>query len=134
VLIVDNNPWNVSVWWVEGFSLLGHLDQEIDSILACGTLADDIPVKVVSLGAFLSTGIPVVRIGFKADDEWEGLSVEIVFLDGTGLNEITLAFSRTVLASESPAGSILNSFGISIGIEVEVADFPEVLSWNKNIP
>jgi hypothetical protein len=134
VLIVHNNPWNVSVCWVEGFSLLGHLDYEIDSFLAGGTLVDDIPVKVVKLGTFPSVGIPVVRIGFKADDEGKSLSVKVVFLDGTSLNKVALALSRSMLAGKSPAGSILNSFGISIWIEVEVADFPEVLSLYKDKP
>lgn len=80
------------------------------------------------MGAFLSIDVPVVGVGLETDDEGEGLGVKVIFFDGTGLDQVSLAFGRTVLAGERPAGSVLNSLGISIGEEVEVADFPEVLA------
>ena len=100
MLIVNNHPWHVGVRWVQGFSLLSHLNEVVHSFLACGTLADGVPVEVVGLGAFLPVDVPVVGAGFETDDEGQSLGVQVVFLNSAGLNQVTLAFCRTMLASE----------------------------------
>ena len=37
-----------------------------------------------------------------------------------------------MLAIEAPAGSVLDSFSIAVGVEMEVANFPEVLCRGGN--
>lgn len=79
-------------------------------------------------GTSLARPCPVTGIGFQADDEGKGLSVEVILLNGAGLNQVSNTFGNAMLASESPAGSVWSPFGISIGIQMEVTDFPEVLN------
>jgi hypothetical protein len=133
MLIVHSNPWHIGVWRVQSFSLLSHLNKVLDSFLAGRALTYRRPVKVVGLGALLAADVPVVGVGLETDDEGQRLGIEVVFLNGASLNQVALTFGRPMLASERPAGSILDSPGIAIGIEVEVADLPEILSMvNKN--
>lgn len=134
VLPIDHNPWNVSVGWVQGFSSLSHLNFVIDSFSRSRALSNDVPVKVELFGTILSALNPVVGVAFKTNDEGQGLSVKVVFLDGTGFDQVTLALSFAMLAGKCPAGSILDSFSIAIRIKVEIADFPEVLCFNSKIP
>lgn len=92
-------------------------------------MINDVPVKVELFGAIFSTLNPIVGVTFKTNDEGQSLSVKVVFLDGTGFDQVTLALSFSMLAGKCPAGSILDSFGISVRVKVEVADFPEVLCF-----
>ena len=127
MLIVDDNPWNISMGWVEGLSFFSHFDNIFDTFSRTGTAVNFIPVQVIGLRAFLSACNPIIGVTFKTDNKWESLSVKIIFLDNTGLDKISLAFFFSMLTSEAPASSILGSFGISIRIKIEVTDFPEIL-------
>lgn len=128
VLTIDDSPWDISMRWVQGFSFLSHFYFILNSFSWCCTLVNLVPVQSISLRASLSTGNPIVCIFFQTDDEWKGLGIKIVFLDGTCFDQVTLAFSFSMLASESPAGSVLYSFGITIWIKVEVTNLPEILN------
>ena len=133
VLIVNNNPWNISMGWFEGLGFLSHFYNIFNTFSRSGTAVNIVPVQVISLRAFLSTCNPIVSVTFKTDNKGKCLSVKIIFFDSTCLDKISLAFSFSMLTSEVPAGSILSSFSISIRIKIEVTDFPEILNWLKKL-
>lgn len=85
------------------------------------------------MGALLALGSPIIRAGLEADDEGQGLGVLVVELEGAGLNEVSLTLPHTVLAGEGPAGAVLSASGIAVGVEVEVADLPEVSSVGSSL-
>ncbi len=128
MLVIDDSPWYIGMGWAQGLGFLSHLHFILNALSTSRAFLDRTPVESISLRAFLSTGSPVVGISFQANNKWEGLGIKIVFLDGTSFNQVSLTFSFSMLAGESPAGSILDSFGISVGVKVEVTNFPEILN------
>jgi hypothetical protein len=84
-------------------------------------------------GAFLSLGSPIIRVTFKADNEGKSLGILIIELEGTSFNEISLAFTNSMLAGKVPAITVLYSLGISIRVEIEITDLPEIFSIGSGL-
>lgn len=54
------------------------------------------------------------------------MGIEVEFASGTGFDHVALTLSGSVLTCECPAATILSPSGITIWIEVELTDFPEI--------
>jgi len=127
MLVVYDNPWNISVSWNQLFSCNCIIHNILDSLCSSGTSLDAVPINSILSSTFFSLSIPVWTICLETNNHGKSLSIEIIFLDNTRFNQVSFTFSISVLASKSPAGSILNSSSISIWIKIEVANFPEIL-------
>lgn len=128
MLSIHDDPGDVGMSGHEALSGDCHLHKVVHSGLGGGAGADGAPIEAVLLGALLALGGPVAGVGLEADDEGEGLGVLVVELEGAGLNEVSLTLPHTMLAGEGPAGPIGSALGVAVGVEVELADLPEVSS------
>ena len=79
-------------------------------------------------GTLGSLGNEIVGVCFEADDEGKGLGVLIIEFKCACFNEVSLAFSRSMLACKIPAISDSLSSGISVRVKIEIANLPEILN------
>ena len=131
VNFVDNNPRNILMSWLQCISNFSHLSFVLPSLLWSWAAVDLVPVQSVLSGAFLSLSHEISCLSLKADQEGKGLWLIVVGVKfkGTCFNEVSLAFSGSVLAGEAPViSAILCSSCISVGEKLEVTYFPEILS------
>ena len=130
VVSIDSNPGDIGVGGDEVFSIFGKFNLPIISLLGAQAGIDVIPVDSGLSGTLLSLGGPVGSVGFKTNEERKSFGVVSIFikLDCASFNEVSLAFWSSMLTSESPSWAIVSSLGISVRIDVEVADFPEILN------
>lgn len=105
-----------------------HLHKVVHTGLGGRTVADGAPIEAVLLGALLALGGPVTGVGLEADDEGQGMGVLVIELEGAGLDEVSLTLPHTMLAGEGPAGAVGHTSGITVGVEVKLADIPEISS------
>lgn len=126
---IDNNPRDISVSRVEFFSCNCHFILPLISLRSSGTAMNFVPVKIKLGWAFLARSGPIRRITFKTDNEGKCLSIEVIESNSTSFNHISFTFSRPMLARKDPAWSTLSSFSISIRIEIEITNFPEILHY-----
>lgn len=101
---------------------------EFISFTSCCTSVNCCPVKVQLCGAFLTWSVPIRCITFQTDDKRESLGIKVILFQSTNLNEISFAFSYSMLTCVIPFRSTLSSFCITIRIKSKITDFPEILN------
>lgn len=131
VFVIDSNPWNPFVWWVEGLGLEGDLVLKSSSISTLVAGHDFVEVFDLSFVSTLGGNTLVIGSSIKSLDtvqEIEELDWALNKALGAGLEVVVLALGCSVLASEFPSGGSLLLVSISIWPEVEVSHVQESVS------
>lgn len=127
MLVVHHNPGHVGVSRIQHFSEHCNLVHQLVSLSAVGTCVDGIPIHVVFAGTSLSLCNEISGVFFEADGKGERLGIEFIFFNSTSFDQIALALSGSMLAGEGPAAAVLGASCVTIGVEVELTYFPEIL-------
>lgn len=78
--------------------------------------------------ASLSRSSPVGSVALKAHNEGVSVPFLVVELEGTHLNDVTLALPDTMLAGKAVSGSVACPSGVAIGVDTNVSNLVDVSS------
>lgn len=134
ILVIDSNPWDPFVWWVEGLGLEGDLVLKSGSISSLVAGHDIVEVSELSFGSTLGGNTLVIGSSIKSLDTVQEIEVLDWALNKVlcaGLEVVVLALGSSVLASEFPSGGSLLLVSISVWPEVELSHVQESVSLHS---
>ena len=128
MLVIDDNPRNVGMGRVKFFSGNSYVIHKFISLCSSRACIDHIPIHIVLGGTLLALSHKISSVLLQTNAERQTLTIVVEFFNSTSLNKITLALFHSVLASKCPTGTVLSSFSVAVGVEIEFAYLPEVRS------